>query len=220
MMPYDRPVRLKPISTGQSGPVASLREGQPSLGRTGAGASLESAKTLGHHWSEFAVSVGTPPGRRSSPIQDRLRPADGARQPLQRVLTALRRGFSPAASPSLTYIASRWGSSQSGKYFGPRDTWTRGRVEDQGENARQHAEKHGKEFNLSKDEYIKFAQEFTDSPPEGTEIIVDPRTENKHLFHKAAGVYGVADRHGTPRTVFKPKSRRYWETKERELRGK
>ncbi len=70
------------------------------------------------------------------------------------------------------------------------------------ENAREHFEKHGKEFNASSvGEYVAEAQEFVRRPPQGT-LTTTQLDGDTVYFHPETGRFAVQNSQGKIRTYF------------------
>lgn len=80
------------------------------------------------------------------------------------------------------------------------------------QNALDHFKKHGHEFHLSTaQEYVDAVHAFTGKPPKGT--LTKARRNGDRLYYQAStNTFAVTDKHGAPRTMFKPdKGRAYYE---------
>jgi filamentous hemagglutinin len=90
--------------------------------------------------------------------------------------------------------------------------WSHGQ-EGGNRNAEEHWEKHGREFPEfhSAQEYEQGALRFITRPPPGT--LTKTRENGDTLFYDpATNTFAVKDRHGEPRTFFRPDSgRAYWD---------
>lgn len=81
------------------------------------------------------------------------------------------------------------------------------------ENGEHHWRKHGSDFSEfhSARAYENGAREFVTNPPPGTLIKHRPNGDTL-LYDPQSNTFGVATRHGVPRTLFKPHSgRAYWD---------
>ena len=90
--------------------------------------------------------------------------------------------------------------------------WSPGRMNDPAANAREHWEKHGKQFpgirNL--DEYVAATHAFTKNPPAGALIKTRPNGDRLY-YHPDTNTFAVTNAKGLPRTMFKPANgMRYW----------
>ena len=80
------------------------------------------------------------------------------------------------------------------------------------QNALDHFKKHAHEFHLpTAQEYVNAAHAFTGKPPSGT--LTKTRANGDRLYYQAASnTFAVTDKHGAPRTMFKPdKGRAYYD---------
>ncbi len=80
------------------------------------------------------------------------------------------------------------------------------------QNAKDHFQKHGAEFgHKSAQQYVDAAHSFTSKPPRGTLTKSRPNGD-KVFYHPGTNTFAVADRHGAPRTMFRPdKKKAYYD---------
>jgi hypothetical protein len=94
-----------------------------------------------------------------------------------------------------------------------RPQWAASRRYSADESARHAFDRNGQAFGAaSLDDYVRKAHAFVEHPPKGVETLT--RANGDTLFYDArANVFAVADRAGTPRTMFKPDDGAdYWRT--------
>lgn len=80
-------------------------------------------------------------------------------------------------------------------------------------NAEAHWEKHGREFpeDHNAAEYETEASNFVHHPPPGAEFKHRPNGDTQ-IYDPATNTFAVEDRHGRPRTMFRPdRGRAYWD---------
>lgn len=94
----------------------------------------------------------------------------------------------------------------------PQARWSSNRKYSAAQNAEYHFKRDGRDFGArSVDDYVRQAHAFIDHPPRGTLKLT--RRNGDQLFYDPAGnTFVVADRKGSPRTMFKPREgMAYWE---------
>lgn len=93
-----------------------------------------------------------------------------------------------------------------------RAMWSSNRKYSAAQNADYHFKRDGRDFGArTVDDYVRQAHAFIDHPPRGTLKLT--RRNGDRLFYDPAGnTFVVADRKGSPRTMFKPRDgMAYWE---------
>ena len=93
-----------------------------------------------------------------------------------------------------------------------RAMWSSNRKYTASQNADYHFKRDGRDFGARNvDDYVRQAHAFIDHPPRGTLKLT--RRNGDRLFYDPAGnTFVVADRRGSPRTMFKPRDgMAYWE---------
>lgn len=93
-----------------------------------------------------------------------------------------------------------------------RAMWSSNRKYTASQNADYHFKRDGRDFGARNvDDYVRQAHAFIDHPPRGTLKLT--RRNGDRLFYDPAGnTFVVADRRGSPRTMFKPREgMAYWE---------
>lgn len=101
-----------------------------------------------------------------------------------------------------------------------RQMWTANRKYSARENAEYHFKRDGGDFGArTLDAYVARAHAFIGDPPPGT-LTLTRRNGDRLFYHPASNTFAVANRAGSPRTMFKPRDGiAYWEKqKERESR--
>lgn len=88
--------------------------------------------------------------------------------------------------------------------------WSGGPKRDPLYNAQHHFDKHGKEFPEFKSslEYVKFTHEFMINPPDGTLHHVKYNGD-QYFYHPETEIYGVMNRDGVPKTLFRPDPKKH-----------
>lgn len=83
--------------------------------------------------------------------------------------------------------------------------WTRTKKLTPAENAYSHWKKHGKDFPWIKNglKYVQETRKFINSPPPGSVIKFRSNGE-KVVYHPGTNTIAIADKFGTPKTMFKP----------------
>jgi hypothetical protein len=92
--------------------------------------------------------------------------------------------------------------------------WTSKRAKSSVVNAWEHYKKHRHEFpNIANAvDYVKKTKKFVKNPPQGTLVKFRARNGDTLFYHEATNTFAIMDKHGTPRTMYKPKGKiRYWE---------
>ena len=83
-------------------------------------------------------------------------------------------------------------------------------------NAEEHWAKHGQDFPeyRNTEDYERGARDFTQNPPAGTQT--KHRSNGDTLFYNPqTNTFAVEDKHGNPRTYFKPDSgEKYWDSQD------
>lgn len=93
-----------------------------------------------------------------------------------------------------------------------RSMWSSNRKYTSTQNADYHFKRDGRDFGARNvADYVRQAHAFIDHPPRGTQTLT--RRNGDRLFYDPAGnTFVVADRKGSPRTMFKPRDgMAYWE---------
>lgn len=101
-----------------------------------------------------------------------------------------------------------------------KPVWAASRRYSAEDSAQRAFDRNGEAFGAkSLDDYVRKARAFVEQPPKGVETLT--RANGDTLFYDAkANVFAVADKAGSPRTMFKPdEGPAYWqEQKDRETR--